>query len=142
MMRFSKLLVLVVLMISATTFAKGDDPVVTSKGIEVTVEKFKAGMGGMNFFLYVVVKNTSDSTVFFDSGDLEIVNKEGMTFFSVSKNKESVSAPLSMGNLITALELKPGRATKGMIYFPTSMGEAKRKGSQLFYGESNVVLKN
>jgi hypothetical protein len=78
----------------------------------------------------------------FDSGELELVDLDsGISYYSISKDKESVSLPKGYERTITRSTLKAGRAISGLLYFVTGRGEAHAKQLKLIYKGVELVLK-
>ena len=107
--------------------------------IQVIIDDIQTGGQYTNYFLNVKIKNTGSKEAVFDSGILELVDPDsGLTFYSISKDKSSISVPVQMSNLITTASLKPDRMIAGMLWFTTQPRAANCKKLRLYYGDQFI----
>ena len=120
------------------------DPVrrTVSNGVfEVELQKLESGNGATNYYASLRVKNVGAEESRFDSADLELFDSEGLSYFSVSKDTDSVSMPITMSDLIAVRSLKPGRMIEGRVLFSTPHDKAKSKSLTLQYGEQTIAIR-
>ena len=114
---------------------------IKSNNLEITISKVKTGAYNTNYYIYAKIKNNGKEELTFDSGDLELTNeKSGLTYYSISKDKSSVTVPATLNNLITRITLKPQRATEGVIWISTPNFKAKGKKLKLIYGDQSFSV--
>ena len=65
------------------------------------------------------------------------MDDEGITQYSISKDKDSISVPLGM-NVIARNKMTPGQKIKGTIMMQTNQGEADSKHLSLVYGGKKI----
>ncbi len=115
--------------------------ILTNNGFQIIIDDVKSGGLSTNYFMDIKIRNVGNSKRFFDSGELELVNsKSGLTFYSVSKDKSSISVPVGMANLITKTAINPGRMIAGMLWFTTPAHKADARELTMYYGEKSINL--
>jgi len=101
----------------------------------------QADMHATDYLMSVQVENVSQSEHVFDTGQLELKDLDtGISYFSVSKDKETESLTGSRANTLTKISLKPGQKTEGVLWFPTPSGKATAKKLELRLGSGAIVL--
>lgn len=112
-----------------------------NKPLEIETSIIASGTLETNYYAYITVKNIGSEEVLFDTGDVTLTDKDtGISYFSVSKNSDSVSAPIGQIPLIKNT-LAPGQKIKGFILFPTQSGDAGAKSITLQYGSNQIEFK-
>ncbi|MGA2615514.1 MAG: DUF4352 domain-containing protein [Spirochaetia bacterium] len=109
---------------------------------ELTIKKAQSDINATNYGIDVIVKNTSAEDATLDSGDFELLDvASGLSYYSISKDKESVSLPKGYERTITKTTVKAGRSISGMLFFVTGRGEAIAKQLRLIYKDITIDLK-
>ena len=94
-----------------------------------------------NFLFSVSVQNISSEEQVFDTGELEVKDlTTGVSYFSISKDKELVSLPADKTNVITKITLKPGQKIGGRLWFVTGDQEATAKKIELKSGNQSLTF--
>lgn len=104
---------------------------------QITIDSMRSGGYCKDYVMHIVIRNTSDTVQYFNTDFIELVDKEsGFTYYSISKDKESISVPSSMTGIITRASIKPNRAIPGYIWFVTPQGKADNKTKELYYNDT------
>ena len=94
-----------------------------------------------DYLMLVQVKNISQADQLFDTGELELKDLDtGISYFSVSKDKDSVTVPSSRANTLTKVTLEPAQKIEGVLWFPTPDGKATANKLELRLHNQAVLL--
>jgi len=110
---------------------------------EISLTMVYSGNQRMNYYVFMRVKNISEEKAVFNSEELELLEpNSGLSFYSVSKDKETVETSGMYSDLITNMTLKPGRMTEGFVIFITRKGRATADNLELYLGKNSIKLTN
>lgn len=125
------------------THYKSGLPKVLSDGrFEVAVSALDSGAHAKDYFATVTVRNTGKDKAVFDSGAFKLLDPaSGISYHSVSKDKEAVTLPAELSHVITRKALEPGDKVSGALWFSTGLGEAKAASLELGFGGTSVGIK-
>ena len=116
------------------TYRPVDVDQVKTETFFLDIHKVTAGDGATDYWVDMTVKNIGKETATFDSGDLTLTQeKSGLSYFSVVKDKETVTIPVHYGEVITRRTLEPGQATRGQVWFRTPSGQARSSPITISY---------
>lgn len=130
--------------VSVPAYLPIGEPILRGNGLEIVIDndRMKPAAFGNEFFIAVTVKNTRDADVVFDSGALELFEpKSGLSFYSFSKDKETISVPDYRKDVITKTTIGPKRAIQGRIVFVTGNSQIKSDDVEIRFGSQTMKLK-
>jgi len=124
-------------------YVDNDAPVVfETNRFKITISYMSTGMHNTNYYSSVTVKNKTNRDQVFDTGEMElIIEKTGISYYSISKDKDSISLPKNMSDVILTSKLKAGRAIEGRIWFSTPPGKANADVLKLTFDGRSIMLK-
>lgn len=124
-------------------YVNDDAPVVfETNRFKIAISFMSTGMNYTNYYSSVTVKNKTNRDQEFDTGAMElIIEKTGISYYSISKDKDSVSVPRGMSDIILRTQLKAGRAIEGRIWFTTPPGKANADVIKLIFDGHSIMLK-
>jgi hypothetical protein len=106
--------------------------------IKLTAQGLSRGAYFTNYYLSVIVENTGSETAVFDSSDLSLIDQDGFTYFSASKDKENVRF---LRGQIARQTLEPGQKIQGNITIVTPYEKAKGDKLTVKYGSDLIEFK-
>ena len=116
------------------TFDTKSNGSLISNQLKIVVNRISTGTYNTNYFIDIRIKNNSTKNILFDSGDLSVKKLSNeISYFSISKDKDSVTVPVGSGNILTRINLEPGQATEGRIWISTQNGEADGSPIELHF---------
>lgn len=124
-------------------YVDSEAPVVfETKRFTITISYMSTGAGYTNYYSSVMVKNKTNREQMFDTGEMElIIEKTGISYYSISKDRDSVSLPRSMSDMILKTRVKAGRAIEGRIWFSTPPGKANAEVVKLEFDGRSITFK-
>jgi hypothetical protein len=131
-------------MLRVTEYKSGLPKVLKDDRFAITFQQNSpphSGQDAEDYYMDVTVENVSTADQMFDTGDLELKDVgTGISYFSISKSKDTVSIPSWKGPIITKVELKPGQKTEGRLWFVAPPGKAKADKLEMKLGQAVVLL--
>ncbi len=116
------------------TYRTVDVDQVKTETFFLDIHKVTNGDNATDYWVDMTVKNIGKESATFDSGDLTLTHeKSGLSYFSVVKDKETVTIPANYGEVLTRRTLEPGQATRGKVWFRTPSGQANTSPITISY---------
>ena len=110
-----------------------------TESIKIEVERFNSGIGNTDYYLHIIVQNLTNTELFFDTADLELVNPTtGISYYSISRDLSKIKLNSNGMNLLTSTKLMPNRKIMGYVLFPTGSNNAKAESLELFYSNKKL----
>jgi hypothetical protein len=118
-----------------------DRQTIADGGIELQIGKLYSGNYAKDMLACVTVKNTGPTPQVFDSAAVQAVDQDtGITIFSVMKDKDTVTLPEHLPNVILRPTLEAGQKIKGTIYFPTGVNGGAARSFAIVYKGLRVPM--
>ena len=116
-------------------YSRGLPRTIGNGTFEFTIERAQTGLDHKDFHFMGSLKNVGSTEAVFDSGEVEARDEgSGVSYFSVSRDSQTVTLPLDMQHVILKRTLKPGQKITGTLWFPTARGEARARTDRLVQG--------